>query len=168
MFVSKEPVPVSLPEDSENIIYIKTKMDYGTKQRVQAAILRITAQDAGHAGETPMDMAAYQIALLVHNILKWDGPAFVDATGRAVPCTPANIEALDPDEPLLAAVLAEISRRNTRADDADPNALPPSANDGSTDSKALTSTEAPGTSTSPLPNATNGRPRKLTPVTPTS
>jgi hypothetical protein len=163
MFVSKEPVPVNVPEDPDNTIYIKAKMDYGTKQRVQAAILRITAQDAGRTADVPMDTAAYQIALLTHNVVRWEGPAFA-----GVACTPANIEALDPDEPLLAAVLAEITARNTRADDADPNALPPSANDGSPDLKAPTSAAAPGTSMSLVPNATSGRPRKLTPVTPTS
>jgi hypothetical protein len=158
MFVSKEPVPVSVPDDPDNTIYIKAKMDYGTKQRVSNAILQVPTKDAAHVGDTPLDMAAYQIALLVHNIVKWDGPAFVDATGRAVPCSPANIEALDPDEPLVTAVLAEISRRNPpRHEDSDPNVSPPSANDGSTDSKAPTSMTAPGPSMSLVPNATSGR-----------
>ena len=125
MFVSKEPVPVSVPEDPDNIIYIKAKMDYGTKQRVQQAMLQVTLGQASTPSAMPLDMGAYNIALLVHNIVRWDGPAFA-----GVSCTPANIERLDSDEPLVEAVLAEINRRNKGRDDSDPNSSAPSETDG--------------------------------------
>jgi hypothetical protein len=169
MFVSNEPVPVNLPDDPSNIIYIRPKMDFGTKQKVQTAMLQITLGQAGSSSETPLDMGAYNIALLVHNIVRWEGPAFVDAQGRPVPCTPANIERLDSDEPLVDAVMAEINRRNKGRDDQDPKS--PSAS-GTAGAPPLTVVDGTaweaGTSTSPAPNGTSGRPRKLTPVTPTS
>ena len=139
MFVSKEPVPVSVPEDPDNIIYIKAKMDYGTKQRVQQAMLQVTLGQASTPSAMPLDMGAYNIALLVHNIVRWDGPAFAgagyhellaDPAFAGVSCTPANIERLDSDEPLVEAVLAEINRRNKGRDDSDPNSSAPSETDG--------------------------------------
>lgn len=164
MFVSKEPVPVSLPDDPANCIYIRPKMDFGTKQRVQQAMLSITLGQAGHSSEVPLDMGAYNIALLVANVVRWEGPAFAD-----VPCTPANIERLDSDEPLVEAVMAEINRRNRGREDSDPKPSGASASNGS---PRLTVVEAeawaPGTSTSPVPSATSGPRRKLTPATPTS
>jgi hypothetical protein len=164
MFVSSEPVPVSVPDDPGNVIYIRPKMDFGTKQRVQAALLRVTAQDAAEATTTPLDVAAGNIALLVYNIVRWEGPAFA-----GVPCTPANIERLDSDEPLVDAVLAELNRRNQSREDRDPKLPPASATAGSPSSTVDAGAgSAPGISTSPAPNATTGRPRRSTPVTPTT
>lgn len=169
MFVSNEPVPVSVPDDPSNIIYIRPKMDFGTKQRVQNAMLQITLGQAGNSSTTPLDMAEYNIALLTANIVRWEGPAFVGPDGKPVPCTPANIERLDGDEPLVDAVMAEINRRNKGREDSDPKSSPASATAGA---PPLTVVEAEaweaGTSMSPPPNATTGRPRRLTPVTPTS
>ena len=108
MFVSNERVPVSV--DGENTIFIRAKMSYGVKQKVQTAILHVTrGMDSESLENIPLDIGAANIALLVHNILDWAGPAFAD-----VECTPANIERLDPDESLVDAVLAEINRRNTQ------------------------------------------------------
>lgn len=109
-----------------NIIFIRPKMDYGTRQRVlgsAAKLVQVTAgnrkqrraaavKKRGDTNDVQFDIGAYQIALLVHNILDWQGPAFA---GYA--CLAANIETLNPDEPLVQRALQEISDRNT-----DPNA----------------------------------------------
>jgi len=142
MFVSKEPVPVCVdpegtPDEQKNIIYIRPKMDYGTKQRVQGAIMHAYAgmgQEALRAA--PLDIAAANIALLVHNVLSWRGPAFRDKAGAEIPCDAEHIEGLDDDEPLVEAVLAEINRRNSQAS-AEKNGLsaPVSMNGGGPSSR---------------------------------
>jgi hypothetical protein len=138
MFVSKEPVPVCVappetPEAERDIIYIRPKMDYGTKQRVQYAIMHAYA-GMGVEGlrNAPLDIAAANIALLVHNVLRWSGPAF-----DGVPCDAEHIEGLDDDEPLVQAVLAEINARNAQPS-AEKNGLsaPVSMNGGGPSSRA--------------------------------
>lgn len=105
----------------DDVIFIRTKMDYGTRQRVIGAMVKAERKSEktvrGKKGKTAavpemgFDVAAYQIALLTHNILEWRGPSFA-----GVACSPANIERLDPDEPLVKAVLEEIGERNPPAE----------------------------------------------------
>lgn len=104
MFVRGERVAVSL--DGENTIYIRARMDYGTKQKVMRSFMRV-GEGAGGKGSAEIDIAGYEYALMVNNIVAWTGPAFA-----AVACTEENIAKLDPDEPLLDAVLTEIAKRN--------------------------------------------------------
>lgn len=133
MFVSNEPVPVSV-DGGVNTIYIRPKMDFATKQRVLgslAQIGRITERTRAEDVQINTNLGQYNLALMVQNIVKWEGPAFA-----GVPCTAAAIARLDPDELLVDAVLAEINRRNTAAKAAlDPNASTaagaPSSADGS-------------------------------------
>lgn len=102
MFIDpKARVPVFLEEDSENIIYVKAKMDLATKTAAEVALLRI------NTGSARLARAAEQLALLQVNIVDWEGPAF---EGR--PATVPNINQLDPDWPLVAKVLDEIGRLN--------------------------------------------------------
>ena len=112
-FVSREEVPISLDDESvpfeeRNTIFIKPKMDYGTQQKVTDALAHITASQDGK-GQGRLNMGAYNCALLHHNIIRWQGPGF-----QAMPCTPENIDRLDPDLPLLDRVLEEINKRNTK------------------------------------------------------
>ena len=117
-----------------NAIRILPKMSYGVRQRVIGAAAKLIPTKAGNRKErraarkarggqdVDFDVGAYQIALLVHNIVGWQGPAFA-----GVACTPANIERLDPDEPLVAKVIQEIGERNVQEepedDDDDPNVI---------------------------------------------
>lgn len=84
-----------------SVVWIVAKMGYARKAAVQDAMLRLTASGGGLA------FGAHQLALLRHNILAWEGPAFA-----GVPCTSDMVDRLDPDEPLPAYVLEEVARRN--------------------------------------------------------
>lgn len=101
----------TVTDDAGNSVTIRAKMNYQTRGRVMDAMLDVTG-----AGAQSVHVGAGNMALLEHNILAWEGPAFTDpATGRPYPCTAENIRSLDPDEPLVDKVLAEINRRNQKA-----------------------------------------------------
>lgn len=85
-----------------DVMYIRRKMDFGTRQKVISAAVAI----AGGSG-MEIDVGAFQLALAQYNILDWSGPSFA-----GVVCTPKAIARLDPDAPLLQAVLASIGERN--------------------------------------------------------
>lgn len=108
MFVDKKRVPVT---DGTNTVHIRSKMSYGIKNQVAGKAASVSTN--GRSAEVDVDVGAYQTALLVMNVLGWEGPDFVDEeTGKPIPCTPENIEAADDDEPLWQMVLEEIARRN--------------------------------------------------------
>ena len=134
MFISDEKVRVSI--DGQDAIYILPKMNVGVKNKTLSAIAKISANTmalvAGGGGDTEsvgqeinMDMGAYNTALLINNIVSWEGPSFTD-----VKCTRENILKLDPDNPLVDKVLAEINERNTKKGTPDPEV---SATAGSSD-----------------------------------
>lgn len=107
MFVDpNERVPVSL---DGNTIYIRAKMSMAVTARVNDEFSLVAGRGEGLAG-----MGSYSLALLVNNIVAWEGPAFTGESGKPIPCTRANIELLDPDDPLVAAVREEIGNRNRR------------------------------------------------------
>lgn len=109
MFVDKKRVPISDKEG--NTVYIRAKMGYGVKNQVAGRASAVSVN--GKGTEVEVDVGAYQTALLVLNVVGWDGPDFVDEeTGKPIPCTPENIEFADSDEPLWAEVLEEIAKRN--------------------------------------------------------
>lgn len=116
MFVEKNAkVPIT---EGENTIFIVPKMDYGRKQNVISASTKFSL-----SGEANFDSGEWRIALLTHNIVGWQGPAFETAGGGRIPCNAENIMRLDPTEPLVLKVVAEIDRRNAEPklpDDADP------------------------------------------------
>ena len=121
MFIRRdERVPVS--DDAGNVMYIKPKMDVKTKGRVTDALAAISS--LGESGEDPevaLNLGSQNCVLLVNNVVAWEGPAFADDKGARIPCTREWIERLDPDEPLVGLVLAEINRRNVRPTSPDPN-----------------------------------------------
>jgi hypothetical protein len=99
-----------------DVIFIRAKMDYGTTQRVIGAATKVAVQSGRRKATRTkakdngiaMDVGAFQVALLVHNVLEWQGPSFA-----GVPCVAANIERLDPSEALVQRTLTEIGERNT-------------------------------------------------------
>ena len=114
MFVSQEGVPVSVDSDDtpaaeRNTIWVKEKMDVGTQNRMLSAMVQIREQSGDVEGtRMTYDLGAYNLALLKYNIVRWEGPEF-----SAMPCTPENIERLDPDNPLVVAVLERLNELNT-------------------------------------------------------
>lgn len=103
IFVSREPVAVS--DEEGNTIYIRPKMNYGTRNRVLSAAAHFSM---GSGSEGEIDVGGYNIALLRENIVKWEGPIF-----DGQPFAPDLVEDLDPAAPLLERVLSEINQRNT-------------------------------------------------------
>lgn len=104
-FISIDAVPVHTADDPDNVIYIKPKMDYATLTKVRSSVIGTRGGTA--TMEINFDLAAANLALLVNNIVRWSGPDF-DGT----PCNADNIGRIDPDDPLLDKVLAEINERN--------------------------------------------------------
>lgn len=104
MFVQTDRVPITV---GDNTIYIKAKMDYGTRNQVLSAAADARMDDKGNAKAATVNIGRYQNALLVNNIVDWNGPAFEN-----IACTAVNILRLDPDEPLVVKVLEEIATRN--------------------------------------------------------
>ena len=116
-FAPTDPVPVteageinpaSVTPDMD-VIYIRPRMDFGTKNRVQARALAVAAADP-RAGR--VDVGSYQIALATENIVGWQGPGF-----EGKPCNAKMIAALDPDDTLLKAALQAIGERNRERPD---------------------------------------------------
>lgn len=128
IFVSKEKHPVSI--DGTNVIYIRSKMSVGVRNKVQDSLLMVGELNGTHASDVSVRIGEQNTVLLVNNILSWEGPLFRDdVTGAPVPCIPQNILELDPDDPLVDKVLEEINRLNSKAEGegASPNQEKPSA-----------------------------------------
>lgn len=121
MFVKKERIPIS--DDQGNTIYIRSKMDYGTVNKVNGAALRLTVGQAQREEEIELDVGAYQVALLQYNIIAWSGPDFTGEDGKLFPCNPMKIAELDPEQPILAVVLEEIAARNKPKKAPSPNGV---------------------------------------------
>lgn len=91
----------------------RSKMLKRGQTRADIIAAREAAQDdADVAGMTTIQLGRARMKLLELNILAWDGPAFIDYDGKAVPCTPAMIQQLNPQEPLIIAVLERIEELN--------------------------------------------------------
>jgi len=114
MFVDpKARVPVTV---GENTIFIRSKMSAGVRAAVQD---EMRARGYGsEKGPEVGGLGSYRLAILTHNILAWEGPAFV-----GVKCTRENIALLDLDEPLIDAVAEAIGERNLPPESPDPNAV---------------------------------------------
>ena len=122
-FVNDPPVPiaefdpdVAITDQPPNVIWIKPRMDIETRGKVQNEMLVL-----GKDNKPEIRVGENGLALLIHNIVKWEGPDF-----DAVPLTRANIAKLDPNEPHIAAVSAAIAERNQAA--ASPNVPSDAAN----------------------------------------
>lgn len=115
IFVSKEKVPVTI--DGVNVVYIRSKMSLGVRNKVQDALLSVGTINGTQAEDVSVQLGKQQSVLLSHNIVAWEGPLFRDdVTQQMMPCIPENILELDPDDPLVEKVLQTISDRNTKKD----------------------------------------------------
>lgn len=151
-FVTDPPVPIyefdpatTLSNTPPNVIWIRARMDVETSGKVTSDLFTMDKESGLEAR-----VGANQTALLVHNIVKWEGPGFVeqDAEGNPlrdgagnpipIPCTPENIRTLDPNEPHIAAVLDEIATRNKKRTSPNPKSAP--MPNGSTTAGAASST----------------------------
>lgn len=101
MFIAPELVPVQVGDDT---IWILPKMDVGCQGAVMDELLTLSG---GDLAQMDLHIGAYNVALMAHNIKRWEGPSF-DGTA----CTTDNVRRLDPDQAIVEAVLAEIQRRN--------------------------------------------------------
>lgn len=130
-FVSRERVAVQIDGDP-NTIYIKPKMDFGTRNRVNGTATRLTQKQGETQSSAEFDMGAYNIALIIHNVVGWAGPDFENRQ-----CVESAMMELDPDDALLEEVLKQISERNTKKEDAtDPNLSTSASSSGSTSTPA--------------------------------
>jgi len=99
-----------------DVIWIRPRMSYGVQQAVMGEGVTLEQSAPVARGrkaakrEIEINLGAWQSALLVHNIVAWQGPSF-----GVVPVTRDNILALDPREPLVQRVINEISERNADA-----------------------------------------------------
>lgn len=120
-----------------DVMFVRRKMDFGTRQRVVGEAVKITESSKGAkrgggkkkrgSDQAELNVGAYQIALLRYNLLEWRGPSFV-----GVALTPTNIEQLDPEEPLVKKALDYIAEANaTDGDDDDDEEDDPNVIEGS-------------------------------------
>jgi len=161
-FVTDPPVAVPefdaaavISDTPPNVIYIKSKMDVATDARVKSELVKM----AGDNKTMEMHLGENQLALLIHNIVRWEGPDL-----GMMPCTPENIRKLDPTEPHIEKVLETIAARNKRK--VAPNPKSPiaagSETNGSHDASpasgpGISLQLATGISKSPLLRAMDGR-----------
>ncbi len=104
--------------DGDNTIFVKRRMDFGTKCLVEDTLTRMALKD-GAVDEIQLTLGAQKLALALHNIVGWEGPDFA-----GTPCTHENIRRLDDAYPLFVKAQNEITRLNTRRpeDTPDPKA----------------------------------------------
>jgi hypothetical protein len=117
IFIKKDDrVSVSV-DGGTNVVWVRRKMDLGTQNRLQDALMSVDGVNMGTRTFQRMDvnMGRYNTLLLQMNIIDWEGPDFRDENERTVPCTPQAIESLDPDAPLVDAVLSRINELNRKA-----------------------------------------------------
>jgi hypothetical protein len=80
----------AIRDEAGNTIWIRRKMGWGVRNRVNSAATQI----GGTGGDmsSSVDIGAYRNALLLVNILAWDGP---DLGGK--PITQESLDDLDPE-----------------------------------------------------------------------
>ena len=102
-------VRVTVDEKPGEWVEIKAKLDVGGRGQLLDAIMRIEPGAGG--AETGIEFRAgqYQGALLGAAVVGW---RLLDDGGQEVPFKPELVGQLDPDDPLVDAVYAEIVRRN--------------------------------------------------------
>lgn len=128
-FTESTEIPVSLDDESvpyqeRDIVWIKSKMDVGTRRSVRKALTTMTV-NANGTMQMALDLAGQNVALLEYNITRWQGPGF-----DGIPFTREALARIDPDDPLLDKALAEINRRNGPVAAEDAVSSPNSVNGG--------------------------------------
>ncbi len=145
-FTDSQEIPITLDDDTvpfekRDIIWIKSKMDVGTRRAVGRA-LSTTTMGAGGVMQAELDLAGSNVALLENNITRWQGPGF-----EGVPFTREALSRMDPDDPLLDKALQEINRRNSKVE-AGAAVSPNSESGGGTSSPAPSPKKTSGNTTS--------------------
>jgi hypothetical protein len=103
------------------VIWIKRAMDFGTTCRVQDTLTQMALKN-GVPGNIHITIGAQNLALAMHNIVGWDGPAFTEPmTKKVMDCTPENIEKLHPKLPVFVLAQKRINELNTNIEAPDPN-----------------------------------------------
>lgn len=103
-FIKSDRVGVS--DDAGNTVYLARSLNFGQRVRIQ---------EAGGYHES-------LLALYTQAIVAWEGPDF-----RGTPCTPANIEAIDTDDPFWEKVgdrIAELHKHLFTGGSKDDSPLP--------------------------------------------
>jgi len=105
MFVPTEPVPVV---SGAYTVWIRPRMGLDLRNKVRDVVFQLTP-GAGGEVEVTRHLNEYNTALLIHNIVRWEGPGLP-------PLTPEAVRSLDPSDPeavaLVDAVLARIQECN--------------------------------------------------------
>lgn len=105
MFVNGATIPIS---EGPNTIHVRARMDFGVYSAFMDDLLSISGPKLNLA----QHIGALNVALMTHNISSWEGPGFLGPDGKPMPVTPESIRHLDPDDPLVLRVLAEVQDRN--------------------------------------------------------
>lgn len=92
---------VAVSDDDGSTIWIKQRMDFATDAAVTAESARL------NRGTDRLMQRPYELALLYHNIVRWEGGLFAD-----LPCDRKHIGRLDPLHPLVRKVLTAIDEQN--------------------------------------------------------
>jgi hypothetical protein len=135
-FIQTDRVAV---RDGEDTIYVRRKMDIGTVARIDGATRRMGGTE--HAAG---------VALLMYNVVAWEGPGFVDDKGKPIPCTPEQVEQLPPDDPLMALAIEKIAELMQPPEDA-PGPL------------ASTTSTVPAPTVDAVEHQANGQPMSVLP-----
>ncbi len=142
-FVTDPPVAIREFDETEivsdkppNVVFIRARMDVATRGKVSGELLKLGENGQGLEGH----LGNNNLALLLHNIIRWEGPDFVDEMGRPIPCSPENIKKLDTNDPFIEHILDEIGERNKKRE---------SPKSGSATNSGFTSATAPGLIASP-------------------
>jgi hypothetical protein len=108
-FVSREPVKVTIAADGPDSewVSIKPKMSVGDRGTLSDRIMHVST--AGGTTDVDVKAGQYLLAMLEVNIVDW---RLLDDAGQPVPFKKDMIAGLDPDSPLIDAVLGEIAKRN--------------------------------------------------------
>lgn len=169
LFVTDQPVAVwefdpaeVISETPPSVVYIRARMDYATDAKVKSELFTLGKDSA----TVEARLGENTLALLKHNIVRWEGPLFVDDAGRPISCTPENIGKIDPQDPFIARVAEEIARRNARKAGPSPKSATASTSESAgvpasnQNNESISVQLATGTSRSPLLSAINGRPNR--------
>ncbi len=113
-FVSKQPVRVTI-EGSEDYVDIKPKLSRGDRDRLTDLILEVKQVKDEKGKDNPevelKGTLRYDTAILKVAVVGWNLKE-KDEDTAPMPLTPAAIEELSSDDPLISKVLEEIARLN--------------------------------------------------------
>jgi hypothetical protein len=131
MFIDPNDL-VEVSDEKGNSIWIKARMDAGTQAAVlDEASIRGARGDKPDPEDTQIGrIGSYKLALLICNIMRWEGPDFTDQKHRPIPCNRFNIRRLDLNQPLIQQVRERIGELNVEEESPDPNSQEASGSTG--------------------------------------